>query len=141
MTERRARDHKKRHLSKITEKADKRGEEPLKPEIDYQALIEQIPAVIYITALDGFENPRYVSPQIEILLGFSSAEWLAKVDLWVQRLHPDDRQRVLSALYSCCENRTPFRSEYRLLARDGRIVWVRDEAVVVCDEAGNPRFL
>jgi PAS domain S-box-containing protein len=97
--------------------------------------------VAYITALDGFENPRYVSPQIETLLGFSSAEWLAEVDLWVQRLHPDDRQRVLSALYRSCEKCIPFRSEYRLLARDGRVVWVRDEALVVCDEAGVPTYL
>ena len=141
MTERHASHHMKRHLSKMSERMDKREEEPIRPEINYQALIEQIPAVTYVTALEGLGNPRYISPQIETLLGFSSSEWLGKVDLWVQRLHPDDRQRVLSALYSSCENRTPFRSEYRLLARDGRVVWVRDQAVVVCDEAGKPSFL
>jgi PAS domain S-box-containing protein len=125
----------------MLEKDDKREEELIGPGINYQALVEQIPAVAYITALEGFGNPRYVSPQIETLLGFSSAEWLAKGDLWVQRLHPDDRQRVLSALYNSCENHIPFRSQYRLLARDGRVVWVRDEAVLVCDEAGKPSFL
>jgi PAS domain S-box-containing protein len=134
--------------NKISEKADNRREESIRPEINYHALVEQIPAVTYITALEGIGNQRYVSPQIETLLGFSSAEWLAKVDLWVQRLYPNDRQRVLSALYSSCENHIPFRSEYRLLARDGRVVWVRDEAIVVCDEAivvcdeaGKPSFL
>ena len=141
MTVRHVPHHRNRHLNKILEKANKREKEPIRPEINYQALVEQIPAVTYITALEGIGNPRYVSPQIETLLGFSSAEWLAKVDLWVQRLHPDDRQRVLSALYSSFENQKPFRSEYRLLARDGRVVWVRDEAVVVCDEAGKPSFL
>ena len=141
MTVRQVHHHRKHPLSKISGKADKRDEKLIRPEINYQALVEQIPAVTYITALEGFGNPRYVSPQIETMLGFSSAEWLAELDLWVQRLHPDDRQRVLSALYSSCENHKPFRSEYRLLAHDGRVVWVRDEAVVVCDEAGKSSFL
>jgi two-component system cell cycle sensor histidine kinase/response regulator CckA len=141
MTARKIHHPRKRHLRKISVKADQRGKKPIRPEINYQAFVEQIPAVTYITALEGIGNPRYVSPQIETLLGFSSAEWLAKGDLWVQRLHPEDRQRVLSALYSSFENHVPFRSEYRLLARDGRVVWVRDEAVVVCDAAGKPSFL
>jgi len=133
--------HRKHRLNKMLKKPDKREEELIRPEINYQALVEKMPAVAYITAFEGFGNRRYVSPQIETMLGFSPAEWLAKVDLWVQRLHPDDRQRVLSAVYNSCENHKPFRSEYRLLAHDGRVVWVRDEAVVVRDEAGKPSFL
>lgn len=141
MTVRNARHNRKGSLSGISEKVDKRKEKFIRPEFNYQALIEQIPAVTYVTALEGSGNRLYVSPQIETMLGFSSAEWLTEPDLWVQRLHPDDRQRVLTAVYSSCKNHTLFRSEYRLLAHDGHIVWVRDEAVVVRDEAGRPSFL
>ena len=141
MTVRSARHNRKGSLSGISEKVDKRKEKFIRPEFNYQALIEQIPAVTYVTALEGSGNRLYVSPQIETMLGFSSAEWLTEPDLWVQRLHPDDRQRVLTAVYSSCKNHTLFRSEYRLLAHDGHIVWVRDEAVVVRDEAGRPSFL
>src|SRR4030042_6618895 len=115
MTVRHARHNRKGHLSKLSEKFDKRKEKFIRPEFNYQALIEQIPAVTYITALEGFGNRLYVSPQIEAMLGFSSAEWLTEPDLWVQRLHPDDRQRVLTTVYSSCKNHNLFRSAYRLL--------------------------
>jgi two-component system cell cycle sensor histidine kinase/response regulator CckA len=141
MTIRNVRHNRKGYLSGISEKVDKRKEKFIRPGFNYQALIEQIPAVTYVTPLEGSGNRLYVSPQIETMLGFSSAEWLTEPDLWVQRLHPDDRQRVLTAVYSSCKNHTLFRSEYRLLAHDGHIVWVRDEAVVVRDEAGRPSFL
>jgi PAS domain S-box-containing protein len=120
---------------------DHRKEKSIRPEFSYQALIEQIPAVTYMTALEGFGNRLYISPQIETMLGFPAAEWLTEPDLWVQRLHPDDRQRVLTAVYNSCKHLKRFRSEYRLLAHDGHTVWVRDEAVVVRDEAGKPSFL
>ena len=141
MTIQHARHNRKSHLSKLSEKVDHRKGKSARPEFNYQALIEQIPAVTYITALEGLGNRLYISPQIEAMLGFSAAEWLTEPDLWVKRLHPDDRQRVLTAVYSSCKNHKLFRSEYRLLAQDGHTVWVRDEAVVVRDEAGKPSFL
>ena len=133
--------NRKGNISKISEKVDKQGEKFIKSEINYQTLIEQIPAVTYITALKEFGNRLYISPQIETMLGFSASGWLVERDLWIQRLHLDDRQRVLTAIYNSCKNQIPFRSEYRLIAHDGHVVWVHDEAVVVCDEAGKPCFL
>ena len=113
----------------------------MESEINYRAIVEQIPAITYITSLDKSGTRLYISPQIESMLGFSSAQWLTEPDLWVQRLHPDDRKHVLIEIYRSCENGKPFRLEYRLLAQDGRIVWVHDEAVVVRDEDGKPRFI
>jgi two-component system cell cycle sensor histidine kinase/response regulator CckA len=110
-------------------------------EIDYRALLELIPGVTYITALDETGSRLYVSPQIEEILGFPSSEWLTDPQLWFKQIYPDDRKRVLADFYKSHSNGKPFRSEYRLISRDGRIVWVRDEGTVVRDESGQPRFI
>jgi PAS domain S-box-containing protein len=120
----------------------KRAEEMLREsEARYRALVEQIPAVTYIAALDEPGTTLYFSPQIETILGFPQDEWLAERDLFHRQLHPDDRERVPAELARSRASGEPFKSEYRLLARDGSVVWFRDEAVMVRDEAGNPLFL
>ncbi|MBI2321075.1 MAG: PAS domain S-box protein, partial [Chloroflexi bacterium] len=109
-------------------------------EARYRALVERTPGITYIASLDRAAGAQYVSPQAETLLGFSQAEWLADPELWVKQLHPQDRGRVLEQLYHSRATGEPFRAEYRLLARDGRTVWLHDEAVLVHDEAGRPLF-
>jgi diguanylate cyclase (GGDEF)-like protein/PAS domain S-box-containing protein len=107
----------------------------------YRAVVEQIPAIVYTDVVDDAMSTIYVSPQIEELLGISPEEYIADPDLWVKQLHPDDREH---ALQSYLEGRTsgePFSFEYRLLARDGRVVWFRDSAVVGNDRAGSPAFV
>ena len=96
--------------------------------------------ITYIATLDGERRGLYISPQIEALLSFTATEWLADPELCFRQLHPEDRERVLGEVFQSEENGKPFHSEYRLLARDGRVVWVRDEAIIVRDEAGHPRF-
>ncbi len=110
-------------------------------EMDYRALLEQIPGVTYITALDEIGSRLYISPQIEEMLGFPPSEWLTNPHLWFRQIYPDDRKRVLFEFYKSHSNGKPFRSEYRLIRRDGRIVWVRDEGKVVRDESNHPRFI
>jgi PAS domain S-box-containing protein len=97
--------------------------------------------VTYITAFDETRNRLYISPQIEVMLGFSADEWLGDPGLVLKQLHPDDRERVLAEVLQSRDTGKPFCSEYRLLARDGHIVWVRDEAIVMRDEAGRPCFM
>src|SRR4029077_5057641 len=63
----------------------------------YRTLVEQLPLVVYVDALDEASSNIFTSPQVESLLGFTPAEWLAATDLFVRTLHPDDRDRVLSA--------------------------------------------
>ena len=109
-------------------------------EAKYRALVEQMPAVTYMDAIDSASTNLYTSPQIEEMLGFAPQEWMADPELFAKRLHPDDRERVLAEHLRTNETGEPFRMEYRLIARDGRVVWVRDEAVVVRDEAGRPQF-
>jgi PAS domain S-box-containing protein len=87
----------------------------------------------------GLENivEEYVSPQIENVLGFRPDEWMANPRLWVDRIHPDDRPDVIDETERCVTAGDPFKLEYRMLARDGRIVWLHDVASVVTrDETG-----
>jgi len=110
-------------------------------EARYRTLVEQMPVVTFLAALDGGINELYVSPQIESLLGFSQKEWLEDPVLWYTRLHAEDRERWHLEFARTCATGARFRSEYRFLARDGRVVWVHGEAQMVRDDFGRPLFL
>ena len=126
----------------ITER--KKTEAALKEsEARYRSLVEQIPAIIYVEAVDEGETKwdmLYVSPQQEELLGFSTEEWMSDSRLWQRLLHPDDRERVMAEDERTDRTGEPFRIDYRFIARDGRTVWVRDEALLVHDDDGRPLF-
>jgi PAS domain S-box-containing protein len=115
--------------------------EPWKAELRYRALVEKIPAVTFMAGLDDTVHELYISPQIEALLGFSQQEWLENPFLWYTQLHPEDRQRWGEEFARTCATGVQFRSEYRLIARDGRTVWVHGECQIVKDEQGRPLFL
>jgi len=122
----------------VTER--ERTEERLREaEERYRTLVEQIPAVTYIDLADGSNTPLFTSPHIEEMLGYTPDEWMAN-RLWETRLHPDDRERVLAADERFEAGEELYSEEYRLLARDDRVVWVREEAVVVRNEAGEPLY-
>jgi PAS domain S-box-containing protein len=124
----------------ITER--KRAEEMLhRAEAKYRALVEEIPAITYTAALDGASTTLYISPQIEPILGVSPEDYRADPDIWRKRLHPDDRDRVMTELAQSREGNRPFKSEYRMIASDGRVVWFRDDAATVQDSTGKPLFL
>jgi two-component system CheB/CheR fusion protein len=110
-------------------------------EARYHTLLEQIPAVTFLAALDEGDTELYVSPQIEALLGFSQKEWLEDPTLWYRQLHSDDQQRWHEEFARTCATGVPFRADYRLIARDGRVVWVHGECQVVRDAEGRPLFL
>ena len=119
-----------------------RRETSIRAPFERPILKEQPTAVVtYITALNETRNRLYISPQIEAMLGFSADEWLGDPGLVLKQLHPDDRERVLAEVFQSRDTGKPLSSEYRLLARDGHIVWVRDEAIVMRDEAGRPCFM
>ena len=119
---------------KLTEEALKESQQ------SYRELVERIPGVIYRDALDEKASTLFIGPLIKDLTGYSSEEWVADPDLWLKLLHPDDRTRVIAENKHHLETGEQFRSDYRLLARDGRIVWVRDEAVSICDSSGHPLY-
>lgn len=107
-------------------------------EAKYRNLVEQVPAVVYIDDVDDISTVLYISPQVEDLTGYSQDQHLADPMLWVKRLHSDDRERVLAESKRTNETGEPWRIEYRMLRPDGRVVWVRDEAVLLRDDHGRP---
>ncbi len=78
-------------------------------------------------------STSYVSPQIQGLLGITPDEYVADPDLWFKHLHPDDRERALATYLQGRESAELFTFEYRLIARDGRVVWFSDSAIVIRD--------
>jgi PAS domain S-box-containing protein len=111
---------------------------PTAAAIAYRTLIEQIPAATPLSRLDAAASTIFISPQIEAMTGYSSDEWIADRALWAKLLHPDDRARMLAANAEHTSSGRPFSQEYRLIARDGRTVWVREESRVFKDERGRP---
>jgi diguanylate cyclase (GGDEF)-like protein/PAS domain S-box-containing protein len=109
----------------------------------YRTLVETVPAVTYTDRAVGSypDLAVYTSPQIEELVGYSVQEWLdPERVLWEERLHPEDRTWVLTAEERSRASGEPFSEEYRLLAKDGSVVWVRDEAVLLRNEAGESLY-
>jgi two-component system phosphate regulon sensor histidine kinase PhoR len=109
-------------------------------EAKFRALAENAPHVTLLTTAGDRSSLVYASPQVEAMLGYSPAELRAEPDLFSRLVHPDDRERVLAIRESTETNGVPQRAEYRLVARDGRIVWIREETSIVRDSAGRPAY-
>ena len=107
----------------------------------YRTLVEQLPLVVYVDALDEGSSNIFTSGGIEPLLGYSVEEWRDDPDLFIRTLHPDDRDRVLAAHARTHRTHEPLSLEYRLIARDEAVVWVRDDGVVVLGDDGEPLYL
>ena len=107
----------------------------------YRTLIEQLPLVVYLDELDSVSSNIFTGRQIEPMLGYSVEEWATDPELFTRLLHPDDRERVLAAHAHTHETHEPLSIEYRLIARDGQVVHLRDEGVIVLDDHGKPLYL
>jgi PAS domain S-box-containing protein len=116
-------------------------EEQLPTDEIYRALVEQIPAVIFMAHLDRGIGEAYVSPQIEASLGFSQEEWLEDPIRWYQQIHPEDKQRWSVEAAQMFLSGTALRSAYRVMARDGRVVWFHCEAKMIRRKNGRPWFI
>jgi diguanylate cyclase (GGDEF)-like protein/PAS domain S-box-containing protein len=95
----------------------------------FRDMVERVPAITYVAEPGEDGHWNYVSPQIEVMLGYTPEEWLADPLLWADRIHPDDRDQVVEEEVRFASTREPLACEYRMIARDGTVVWVRDDAV------------
>jgi PAS domain S-box len=107
----------------------------------YRILVEQIPAVVFMAFLDQGISEAYVSPQIEAMLGFTQSEWLGDPVRWYQQIHPDDKSRWSLEAAQTFISGNPLRSVYRVLARDGHVVWFHCEVRMVRHADGRPWFI
>jgi len=97
-------------------------------------LVGRLPAAVYVARSGARGEWLFVSSQIMAVLGFAPEEFLADPGLWARQLHPDDRARVLMAdeARGLGEMSRAY-DEYRMIGKDGRIVWVLDDATLIPD--------
>src|ERR1700691_603881 len=127
-----------------SEQADSRSvaEAPLlNMEAKYRALVEQIPAIVFMAYLDKGIGEAYVSPQIEAALGFSQSEWLEDLVRWYQQIHPDDKMRWSVEAAEMFLSGTAMRSSSCVIARDVKTLWCQCEAKMIRHEDGRPWFI
>ena len=95
----------------------------------YRSLIEQVPSISYISPISDTPEFAYISPQIKELLDVLDSEWTAGFfNSWVKYVHPDDRDRIQQEVRHTIETGTPFCCEYRFVTREGKTIWVQDNA-------------
>ena len=109
-----------------------------------QMLVEGLPAAVYLDRyrrVDGaFIGVDYVSPRMETLTGHSTSEFLTDPELWMRLVHPDDRDRVESVNVRRHLGSEPLEQEYRIVRRDGEVIWIREEASII-DSPGSDAIL
>ena len=105
----------------------------------FRQLVEQLPGAVYIEDL-GASSGSYFSPQVEWLTGYSADEWASEPEFFSRVLFPEDRDRVLAAFARAHETHTPIQIEYRLVTKDGRVVWIQDDAAVARNSDGQPEY-
>jgi PAS domain S-box-containing protein len=106
----------------------------------YKTLVEGVPAILYIDRPDELSTNLYTSPQVEPILGFTVDEWRADPELWRKQLHPDDVERALETHRESNTGESPYLDEYRIRTKDGRTLWIHDEAWPVLAEDGSILF-
>jgi diguanylate cyclase (GGDEF)-like protein/PAS domain S-box-containing protein len=102
-------------------------------EARYRRLVEGISAILYRADGGAGGEIRYISPQVERILGYPPKAWIERPGLFRERLHEDDRERVLAILEDCRRTGRSFDCEYRMMHRDGHQVHIRDEGSLVRD--------
>ena len=132
-----ARRFARRETDRLTEQRQLH-QERADAERKYRDLTDSVPLVTWIYAVGDRNDTRLVSPQIEALLGYAPEQWDGEV--LARILHPDDRDRVLEEIAAAGKNGTPFQTEYRVLARNGEVVWLREHARTISKRDGRPLF-
>jgi two-component system cell cycle sensor histidine kinase/response regulator CckA len=101
-----------------------------------RVIVDRLPLVTYMVRLEAPSRAVFVSPQMESLFGFNLDEFVESPDFWERRMAPQDLPRFLTAFTELRETHEQMSVEYRVTARDGREVWVRDIGVVERDDDG-----
>lgn len=110
-------------------------------ELLYRTLVERTSVVIYRDSAAEGTPSMYISPQIKDMIGYTAEEFTSSPEFWQTLLHPDDKQQIMDGIHNMLIDGENYTSEYRLRAKNGDWVWVRDEAVLIHDEQGNPLYV
>ncbi len=100
---------------------------------DYEALVNAIDGIAWEADPEKLE-PTFISRQVERILGYTPEQWLAETGFWARHLHPDDRGKVLKNCWELLQKKENYELEYRMIAADGREVWLRDIVTVKVED-------
>ncbi len=117
-----------------------RREDIARAEARHRALLDGLPLVTWLRVVGNPAETLYVGPAIAELTGYSASEWREQPGLHEKLLHPDDRGRILPELERAAGG-APVSIDYRLLARDGRATWIREDSSTVRDREGEPLYI
>ncbi len=129
------------HLAALAIERDRDQTQLRAAEDRYRTLVERLPAITYIAELGASGPWHYVSPQIQTILGYSPEDWLKDPSNWINHIHPEDRHIAYAAEKEFEEKRELFKAEYRMLGADGRVLWFRDEGVMLCARGEQPLLM
>jgi PAS domain S-box-containing protein len=92
-----------------------------------------VDAIVWESDAQG-RHLTFISQSAEHILGYPVEQWLTP-DFWIKLIHPDDREWAVNCREQTCQGQHEF--EYRCIAADGGVIWIRDRVYVVRDELGN----
>lgn len=98
----------------------------------FETLVNSIDGLVWEADPLSYEF-TFVSQQAERLLGYPHDQWLNEPAFWQNHLHQDDRQRAIEFFRQAVARNKSHHFEYRMIAADGRVVWIRDSASVVLE--------
>ncbi|RMF85885.1 MAG: PAS domain S-box protein, partial [Nitrospinota bacterium] len=99
---------------------------------EYEALVNSIDGIVWEMDARTWQF-SFVSRQAERILGYPVAQWINEPDFWPRHVHPEDRERTISSCRQATQAKEDHVLEYRMLAADGREVWIRDLVTVVVE--------
>lgn len=117
------------------------AEEALRESEDnYHSLINSIEGIVWSADATTFQF-TFVSEYAEKLLGYPAQQWIDEPAFWADHVHPDDKEWAIAFCVEQTAALEPHDFEYRIIAADGRTVWLRDIVTVVADDQGKPSRL
>jgi diguanylate cyclase (GGDEF)-like protein/PAS domain S-box-containing protein len=105
-------------------------------ENQYRSFIENLPVLFYVVDTKPPYTPLYVSPAFE-KFGYPMEDWLNDPNIWVRIIHPEDREWVFKQTTDSTKTGREVDYEYRIIAADGSLHWVRDRGCLIRDKKGN----
>src|SRR6266513_777075 len=111
----------------------KRAEEALhEAHQNYVTLVNSLDVIVWEADAQTFAF-TFVSPQAERMLGYPLARWTTEPTFWKDHIHPNDRDWATSFCFDATHAKRPHDFEYRMVAADGRMVWLHDVVTVVVE--------
>lgn len=102
----------------------------------YRQLVESVNAIVW--RADTRFQPNFVSKEAETILGYPVEEWVREPAFWTEHIHPEDREWVISFCAQSISERRPFDFEYRMIAKEGRVLWFQNFVRVISENDEQP---